>query len=140
MPLPPQRARRVVSESLHDEDRLSDFPHTDASLIAKQARSQLLDWIANFCELERGETEDQRKVMGMKRPTYHNPAKASINLALPWHSVAEEIADLNFNIVTGNLSLWQILSRPPPAELTAEDLVNKLTYLQDRFPFMPPSY
>ena len=42
--------------------------------------------------------------MGIKCPTYHDPARASINLALPWHSVAEEIADLNFNIVTGKLN------------------------------------
>ena len=79
--------------------------------------------------------------MGMKHPTYHDPAKASINLALPWHSVA----DLNFHIVTGKLNKIKnffsgvgyhthileghvqkpeslaILSRPPPAELTAED-------------------
>ena len=32
--------------------------------------------------------------MGIKRPTYHDPAGASISLVLPWQSVAEEIADL----------------------------------------------
>ena len=37
--------------------------------------------------------------MGMNRPAYHDPARASKNLALPWHSVATEIADLNFDIV-----------------------------------------
>ena len=42
--------------------------------------------------------------MGIKRPTYHDPVRASINLALPWHSVAEEIADRNFDIVTGKLN------------------------------------
>ena len=42
--------------------------------------------------------------MGMNQPTYHDPARASINLALPWHSVATEIADLNFDIVTGKLN------------------------------------
>ena len=93
----------MPSESLHD-DRLSDFPESEASLIAKLAHSELLDRVANFCELERGETEDQRKIMGMNRPAYHDPARASINLALPWHSVAEEIADLNFNIITGKLN------------------------------------
>ena len=77
-------ARHIPSESPHDEDRLSDFPESEASLIAKLARSELLEWVANFCELERGETEDQRIVMGMRRPTYmyHNPARAAINLAL----------------------------------------------------------
>ena len=42
--------------------------------------------------------------MGMQCPTYHDPARASINLSQPWHSVAEEIADLNFNIVTDKLN------------------------------------
>ena len=46
------------------------------------------------------ETEDQRKVMGMKCPTYHDLDRASFNLA----SIAEEIADLNFNINTGKLN------------------------------------
>ena len=40
----------------------------------------------------------------MQRPAYHDPARASINVALPWHSAAEEIADLNFNIITGELN------------------------------------
>ena len=35
---------------------------------------------------------------------YHDPAGATIDLALPWHSVAEEIADLNLKIVTGQLN------------------------------------
>ena len=38
-------------------------------------------------------------VIGMKRPLYHDPARP-----LPWHSVAEEIADLNLMIVTGQLN------------------------------------
>ena len=42
--------------------------------------------------------------MGMQCPTYHDPARASINLAQPWHSVAEEIAHLNFNIVIDKLN------------------------------------
>ena len=45
-----------------------DFPESKASLIAKQARSELLNWIVGFCELERGVTEDQRRVMEMKSP------------------------------------------------------------------------
>ena len=127
---------------------LSDFPDREASLIGKQACSELLDLVANFFELERGETEGHRKVMGMQRPTY---------LALPWHSVAEEIAGLKFDIVTSKLNKCMkschparpldpkdfflgidyhthnlegyvlkpesliIPSRPPPAEPTAED-------------------
>ena len=42
--------------------------------------------------------------MGMQNPVYHDPARATINLALPWHISAFEIADLNFNIVSGKLS------------------------------------
>ena len=72
--------------------------------MAKQAISELLDWVAKFCELERGDPEDQRKVMEMNCPSYHDPARASINRALPWHSVAIEIADLDFDIVTGKLN------------------------------------
>ena len=41
--------------------------------------------------------------MGMKHPYYHDPARGTINLALPWHSVAEEIADLNLKIANGQL-------------------------------------
>ena len=36
--------------------------------------------------------------MGMERPLYHYPARATIKLALIWHSVAEEIADLKLKI------------------------------------------
>ena len=42
--------------------------------------------------------------MGIKCPLYHDPARSTINLALPWHSVAEEIADLNLKIITGQLN------------------------------------
>ena len=36
----------------------------------------------------------------MKHPYFHDPA----NLGLPWHSVAEEIADLNLKIVNGRIN------------------------------------
>ena len=92
----------MPSESL-DEDQLSDFPESEASN-AKQARSELLDRVANFCELERGDTEEKKRVMGMKHPLYHDPARSTINLALTWHSIAEEIADLNLKIVNGHIN------------------------------------
>ena len=41
--------------------------------------------------------------MGMKHPLYHDPARSTINLGLPWHSIAEEIADLNLKIVNGHI-------------------------------------
>ena len=50
----------MPSESLIDEDRLSDFPESEASLIAKQTQSELIDRVANFCGLERGDTEEQK--------------------------------------------------------------------------------
>ena len=60
--------------------------------------------VANFCELERGDTEEQKRVMGTKRPLYHDPARSTTHLALPWHSVAEETADLNLKIVNGHIN------------------------------------
>ena len=45
---PPRGATRMPSESLLDEDRLLDFPESEASLIAKQAQSELLDRVANL--------------------------------------------------------------------------------------------
>ena len=105
MLLPLGGAKYVPSGSL-EEDRLSDFPECEASLIAMQAWSELPDQVANFCELERGDTEEQKRVVGMKRPLYHDPARSTINLSLPWHSVAEEIhvADLNLKIVNGYIN------------------------------------
>ena len=41
--------------------------------------------------------------MRMKHPYYQDPARVIIILAVPWHSIAEEIADLNLKIVTGQL-------------------------------------
>ena len=76
----------------------------EASLRKKQALSELLDWVANFCGLERSGTEDTTKVIGMMNLPYHAPVRTPINLALPWHSSSVEIADCNYNIVTGKLS------------------------------------
>ena len=76
--------------------------------------------------------------MGMKHLIYHDPARATINLALPWHSSAEEIAVCNFNIIMGKLNKcmkslnpvtrpWAakgflvVPSKPPPTEQTVED-------------------
>ena len=80
------------------------FQRERSLLIAKQARSELLDQVANFCELKRGDPEDHRKVMGINRPAYHDPARILINLTLPWQSVTTEIVDLNFDIVTGKVN------------------------------------
>ena len=101
----------MPSESL-DEDQLSDFPESEASLIAKQALSEYLDRVAAYCEVERGDHEEQRPVIGMQRPLYHDPSRATINLALLWHSVAEEIADPNLKIVNGHINERMKSSHP----------------------------
>ena len=91
--------RQPPLDSLHDEDRLSmDFTESEASITGC---SELLDWAATFCRLERSDAEDQNKVLGMQNPVYRAPTRAAINLSLPWHSSAVEIVDRNFNIVTG---------------------------------------
>ena len=74
--------------------------------------SELLDWAATFCSLERSDAEDQNKVLGMQNPVYRAPTRAAINLSLPWHSSAVEMVDRNFNIVTGK-SLNLAKSRGP---------------------------
>ena len=43
------QAPAVPSESLIDEERVPNFPESEASLIPKQDRSELLDRVANFC-------------------------------------------------------------------------------------------
>ena len=108
---PPWRVICVPSESLA-EDRLSDFPENKASLIAKQAWSEYLDRVTAYCELERGDPEEKRRVMGMQRPLYHNPSRATINLTLPWHCITGAIADLNLKIVNGHINKRMMTSRP----------------------------
>ena len=63
--------------------------------------------------------------MGMNRPPYYDPARASINLALPWHSVTEEIFDLN--IVTGKLNK-RIKSCNPPRPWGPKDFFSGAGY------------
>ena len=77
-----------------------DFSESETSLIAKQARSELLDRVATLFSLERSDAEDQNKVLGMQNLVSNAQARAAVNLSLPWHSSAAEIADCNFNIVT----------------------------------------
>ena len=100
---PPRWVICMPLESLN-EDRLSDFLESEASLIAKQAQSEYLGRVAAYCELERGDPEEQRRVMGMQGPLCHDPSSSTINLTLPWHCVAEEIVDLNLKIVNGHIN------------------------------------
>ena len=89
----------VISDS-EQEGPDSGTPELDQLMLTVEEQLES----DSFYGLEKGETEDQRNVMGMKRPVYHDPTRATINLALPWHSSVEEIADCNLDILTGKLS------------------------------------
>ena len=60
--------------------------------------------MANFCGLERSDAEDKKKVLRMVKPIFHALARVSIILTLSWHSSSVEVADRNFDIMTGKLS------------------------------------
>ena len=70
----------------------------------KQARSEALDRVAEFCNLDRQDPQIQKEVMGMRLPAYNAPAKKSIEISLPWHSSTIPIADMNHDIVRGKLN------------------------------------
>ena len=67
----------------------------------KRARSEALDRVAEFCNLD---PQIQKEVMGMRLPAYNAPAKKSIEISLPWHSFTIPIADMNHDIVRGKLN------------------------------------
>ena len=70
----------------------------------KQARSEALDRVTEFCNLDRHDPQTQKEVMGMRLPAYNAPAKKSIEISLPWHSSTIPIADMNHDIVRGKLN------------------------------------
>ena len=70
----------------------------------KQARSEALDRVAEFCNLDSQDPQIQKEVMGMSLPAYNAPAKKSIEISLPWHSSTIPIADMNHDIVRGKLN------------------------------------
>ena len=72
-PQPPSRMVICLPSESLDEDGLSDFTESEASLIAKQAWSDYLDRVAAYCELERGDPEEQRRAMGMQLPPVSRP-------------------------------------------------------------------
>ena len=76
----------------------------EAVLKEKQAQSEILDKVAEFCNLDRQDPRIQKEVMGMRLPAYNAPAKKSIEISLPWHSSTIPIADLNHDIVRGKLN------------------------------------
>ena len=90
-------------DSLLDEEFSVDLDN-EAVLKEKQARSEILDKIAEFCNLNRQDPRVQKEVMGMRLPAYNAPTKKSIEVSLPWHSTTADIANLNNDIVRGKLN------------------------------------
>ena len=80
-------------DSLLDEEFSVDLEN-EAVLKEKQARSEVLDKIAEFCNLNRQDPRVQKEVMGMRLPAYNAPTKKSIEVSLPWHSTTADIAIL----------------------------------------------
>ena len=95
--------RRDDLDSLLDEEFSIDLDN-EAVLKEKQARSEVLDKIAKFCNLNRQDPRVQKEVMGMRLPAYNAPTKKSIEVSLPWHSTTADIANLNNDIVRGKLN------------------------------------
>ena len=95
--------RRDDLDSLLEEEFSVDLDN-EAVLKEKQARSEVLDKIAEFCNLNRQDPRVQKEVMGMRLPAYNAPTKKSIEVSLPWHSTTADIANLNNDIVRGKLN------------------------------------
>ena len=99
----PVVARRDDLDSLFEEEFSVDLDN-EAVLKEKQARSEILDKVAEFCNLDRQDPRIQKEFMGMRLPAYNAPAKKSIEISLPWHSSTIPIADMNHDIVRGKLN------------------------------------
>ena len=99
----PVVVRRDDLDSLLGEEFSVDLDN-EAVLKEKQARSEILDKIAEFCNLNRQDPRVQKEVMGMRLPAYNAPTKKSIEISLPWHSTMIDIADLNNDIVRGKFN------------------------------------
>ena len=95
--------RRDDLDFLLDEEFSVDLDN-EAVLKEKQARSEVLDKIAEFCNLNRQDPWVQKEVMGMRLPAYNAPNKKSIEVSLPWHSTTADIANLNNDIIRGKLN------------------------------------
>ena len=86
MPLDPF-AEDIFSLDLQDE----------ASLREKQARSEVLDCLAEFCQLDRSNAEAKKEVMGMMLPVYNALARAAIECS------TIQVATRNHDSVSGRL-------------------------------------
>ena len=81
-------------DSLFNEEEFSIDVDNEAVLREKQAHSEALDRVEEFCNLDRQDPQIQKEVMGMRLPAYNAPAKKSIEISLPWHSSTIPIADI----------------------------------------------
>ena len=100
----PVVVRRDDLDSLYNEEEFLIDVDNEAVLREKQAHSEALDRVAEFCNLDRQDPQIQKEVMGMRLPAYNAPAKKSIEISLPWHSSTIPIADMNHDIVRGKLN------------------------------------
>ena len=96
--------RREDIDSLFNEEEFSINLDNEAVLKEKQARSEVLDKVAEFCNLDRQDPHIQKEDMGMSLPAYNAPAKKSIEISLPWHSSTISIAEMNHDIVRGKFN------------------------------------
>ena len=78
----PVEVRRDYRDYLYNEEEFSIDLDNEAVLREKQVRSEALDRVAEFCNLDRHDPETQKEVMSMRLPAYNAPAKTSI--ALPF--------------------------------------------------------
>ena len=76
----PVVVRRDDIDSLFNEEECSVDLDNEAVLKEKQARSEVLDKVAEFCNLDRQDPQIQKEVMGMRLPAYNAPAKKSIEI------------------------------------------------------------
>ena len=88
-------------DSLYNEEEFSIDVDNEAVLREKQARSEALDRVVEFCNLDRQDPQTQKEVKGMRLPPYNTPTKKSIEISLLWHSSTIPIADMNHDIVRG---------------------------------------
>ena len=96
--------RRDDIDSLFNEEEFSIDLDNEAVLEEKHARSEVLDKVVEFCNLDRQDPHIQKEVKGMRLPAYNAPAKKSIEISLPWHSSTIPISDMNHDIVRGKFN------------------------------------
>ena len=135
----PVVARRDDLDSLFNEEEFSVDLDNEAVLKEKQARSEVLDKVAEFCNLDRQDPQIQKEVMGMRLPAYNAPAKKSIKISLPWHSSTIPIADMNHDIVRGKFNKSLKPQNPPkPRKIFSEAWATMFITLRVTLPSQTP--